>query len=102
MNSASPSCDVRRDPRSEVRLTVAEVARMVGMSPRNIRAHQARRLLPPPVRQGREVYYHTEHIQRLEAIKALQRRGFNLVAVQAMLRSHGGDPAGDARLIEGL
>jgi DNA-binding transcriptional MerR regulator len=57
------------------------------MSPRNIRAHQARRLLPPPVRQGRAAYYDAEHVDRLETIKALQRRGFNLVAVQAILRA---------------
>jgi DNA-binding transcriptional MerR regulator len=68
-----------------VRLTVGELGRMVGMAPRTIRAHQARRLLPPPVRQGRVAFYHADHVDRLETIKALQRRGFNLVAVQAIL-----------------
>jgi DNA-binding transcriptional MerR regulator len=60
---------------------------MVGMSPRNIRAHQARKLLAPPVRQGRTCYYHAGHVRRLESIKALQRQGFNLVAISAILGS---------------
>jgi DNA-binding transcriptional MerR regulator len=67
------------------RYTVDELARLVGMSPRNIRAHQARKLLAPPVRQGRTAFYHAGHLRRLEAIKALQRQGFNLVAIEAIL-----------------
>jgi DNA-binding transcriptional MerR regulator len=65
------------------------------MSPRNIRAHQARRLLPPPVRAGRVAYYHEGHVQRLETIKALQRQGFNLVAVQAILGARTSEPNAD-------
>jgi DNA-binding transcriptional MerR regulator len=77
------------------RLTVGELGRMVGMSPRNIRAHQARQLLPPPVRQGRAAYYHAEHVHRLEAIKALQRQGFNLIAVRAILGAKEPEPDGE-------
>jgi DNA-binding transcriptional MerR regulator len=77
------------------RITVAELARLVGMSPRNIRAHQARGLLDPPVRHGRAAFYHAGHVRRLEAIKALQRRGFNLVAVEAILGVRGSDPTND-------
>lgn len=65
--------------------TVAQLARLVGMSARNIRAHQARRLLPPPVRRGRVAVYDDSHVQRLEAIKALQRQGFNLTSIDAIL-----------------
>jgi DNA-binding transcriptional MerR regulator len=90
-----------RDTRPEIRLTVAELARMVGMSPRNIRAHQARGLLQPPARQGRVAYYQAGHVRRLETIKALQRQGFNLVAVQAILGARDADPtSGD--LVETL
>ncbi|HKS99716.1 MAG TPA: MerR family transcriptional regulator [Rugosimonospora sp.] len=78
------------------RITVNELGRIVGMSPRNIRAHQARGLLDPPQRHGRVAYYHAGHVRRLEAIKALQRRGFNLVAVAAMLGVQGGEPATEA------
>jgi DNA-binding transcriptional MerR regulator len=68
--------------------TVEQLSRKVGMSPRNIRAHQARKLLPPPVRRGRVAYYDESHVRRLETIKGLQRQGFNLVSIEAMLGTH--------------
>lgn len=58
------------------------------MSARNIRAYHARQLLPPPVRRGRTAYYHEGHIRRLEAIRELQRRGYNLVSIAAILGLH--------------
>ncbi|GIG88371.1 MerR family transcriptional regulator [Plantactinospora endophytica] len=67
------------------RHTIDALARLVGMSPRNIRAHQARGLLAPPARYGRTAYYSASHVRRLESIKSLQRQGFNLVAIEAML-----------------
>ncbi|MDG4786496.1 MerR family transcriptional regulator [Micromonospora sp. WMMD1102] len=67
------------------RYTIDSLARLVGMSPRNIRAHQARGLLAPPTRSGRTAYYSPGHVRRLESIKSLQRQGFNLVAIEAML-----------------
>lgn len=74
-------------------LTVEELSRAVGMSPRNIRAHQARRLLAPPVRKGRTVLYDESHVQRLRTILELQRQGFNLVSIEAMLGARDPDPA---------
>ncbi|WP_422770112.1 MerR family transcriptional regulator [Plantactinospora sp. WMMC1484] len=65
--------------------TIDGLARLVGMSPRNIRAHQARGLLPPPTRYGRTAYYSAAHVRRLASITSLQRQGFNLVAIEAML-----------------
>ncbi|RKN47920.1 MerR family transcriptional regulator [Micromonospora endolithica] len=65
------------------------------MSPRNIRAHQARRLLPPPVRHGRAALYDDSHVRRLDAILALQRQGFNLVSIEAMLGVRPSDEAPD-------
>ncbi|ONH59982.1 hypothetical protein CcI49_14855 [Frankia sp. CcI49] len=73
-------------------VTVEELSRLVGMSPRNIRAHQARKLLPPPVRRGRIAFYDDSHVRRLRTIVALQRQGFNLVAIEAMLGARGSDP----------
>ena len=35
-------------PQGEERLTIDELAARVGMTARNIRAHQSRGLLPPP------------------------------------------------------
>jgi DNA-binding transcriptional MerR regulator len=77
------------------RLTVDELGRQVGMSPRTIRAHQARKLLAPPVRHGRTAYYHNGHVQRLEVIKGLQRQGFNLVAIEAILGTRAADQGSD-------
>jgi DNA-binding transcriptional MerR regulator len=67
------------------------------MSPRNVRAHQARRLLAPPVRHGRGALYDDSHVRRLEAITALQRQGFNLISIEAMIGVRGSEEA-----IEGL
>jgi DNA-binding transcriptional MerR regulator len=78
------------------RYTVEELAAKVGMSPRNIRAHQTRSLLGPPIRRGRTAYYDDGHVRRLEAIKALQRQGYNLVAIEAILGVRTPEPAGEA------
>jgi DNA-binding transcriptional MerR regulator len=72
--------------------TIDELARKVAMSARNIRAHQARRLLPPPRRSGRMALYDDEHVRRLESIKRLQRQGFNLVAIEAVLGVRRNEP----------
>ncbi|WP_433043847.1 MerR family transcriptional regulator [Dactylosporangium sp. CS-033363] len=77
------------------RYTVEELAAKVGMSPRNIRAHQTRNLLGAPVRRGRTAYYDDSHVRRLEAIKSLQRQGYNLVAIEAILGVRTPEPAGD-------
>ena len=45
----------------ESRLTIDELARETGMTVRNIRAHQSRGLLPPPVVRARTGYYGPEH-----------------------------------------
>jgi DNA-binding transcriptional MerR regulator len=76
--------------------TIDELARKVAMSARNIRAHQARRLLPPPRRAGRMALYDDEHVRRLEAIKRLQRQGFNLVAIEAVLGVRRTEPGGES------
>jgi DNA-binding transcriptional MerR regulator len=78
--------------------TVEELAAKVGMSPRNIRSHQARKLLSPPTRRGRTAYYDESHVRRLESIKALQRQGFNLVSIEAILGVRGSEPGTQALL----
>ncbi|MFE7614286.1 MerR family transcriptional regulator [Streptomyces sp. NPDC057496] len=70
---------------SNAHYTVAEISRLVGMSPRNIRAHQSRKLLQPPTRKGRIGYYDETHVRRLQHIVSLQRQGFNLVSIAAFL-----------------
>lgn len=68
-----------------IRLTIEDFATRVGMSSRNVRALQARKLLTPPEHVGRRAYYKVTHLKRVEAIQRLQRQGFNLAAIAAML-----------------
>ncbi|MFJ2272211.1 MerR family transcriptional regulator [Streptomyces sp. NPDC087849] len=51
----------------------------------DIRAHQSRKLLHPPIRKGRACYYDETHVQRLRYIISLQRQGSNLVSIAALI-----------------
>lgn len=64
---------------------VADLARLSGMTVRNIREHQSRGLLPAPTVRGRVGYYGPEHLERLEQIKRLQADGFTLESIRRML-----------------
>jgi DNA-binding transcriptional MerR regulator len=66
-------------------LTIDELARRVGMTARNVRAHQSRGLVPPPRLEGRTGYYGPEHVARLEQIRDLQQQGFNLEGIRRLL-----------------
>lgn len=66
-------------------LTIDELAQRVGMTVRNVRAHQSRGLLPPPEVRGRTGYYDEDHVARLELIKDMQADGFNLRAIRHAL-----------------
>jgi len=70
---------------TSVGLTIDELAQRVGMTVRNVRAHQSRGLLPPPEVRGRTGYYSEDHVARLELIKDMQADGFNLRAIRAAL-----------------
>lgn len=63
------------------RLTIDQLAAKVGMTTRNIRAHQARGLLPPPTLEGRTGYYGAVHVERLLQIHRLQDEGMNLATI---------------------
>lgn len=54
-----------------------ELARISGVSARNIRAYRERGLLDPPRRVGRSAYYDDYHFSQLRTINQLLRRGFN-------------------------
>ena len=66
-------------------MTIEELAARTGMTVRNIRAHQTRGLLPPPVVRARTGFYGPEHVARLELIKEMQASGFNLTAIAHVL-----------------
>lgn len=78
---------------ASVELRIDELAQRAGTTSRNIRAYQARGLLPPPVMRGRTGWYGEEHLHRLALISHLQERGFSLAAVRQTLEawSQGGD-----------
>jgi DNA-binding transcriptional MerR regulator len=75
---------------ADEQLTIDELARRIGMTVRNIRAHQSRGLLPPPEVRGRTGYYGPEHVSRLELIQELQADGFNLDLIRRLLDGAGG------------
>ena len=74
-------------------LTIDQLAQRVGMTVRNIRAHQSRGLLPPPEVKGRTGYYGPEHEARVELIKELQADGYNLDLIRRLIEGNGGSSA---------
>jgi len=71
-------------------MTIGELAKRTGMTVRNIRAHQTRGLLPPPVVHGRTGYYNEDHVARIELTRELQAEGLNLEAIRRMQESVNG------------
>src|SRR3954453_14559413 len=70
--------------------TIDELARETGMTVRNIRAHQHRRLFPPPEGRARTGYYGPEHVARLRLIQELQGNGYNLAAIKDLVERTSG------------
>lgn len=71
-------------------MTIEELARETGMTVRNIRAHQSRGLLPPPEVRARTGWYGREHVARLQLIQDLQAEGFNLKAIERLIKAADG------------
>ena len=67
------------------RLRVEELAGRAEVSVDTIRFYQKRRLLPPPVREGRIAWYGPEHLERLQTIRDLQRRGLSLAVIRRLV-----------------
>jgi DNA-binding transcriptional MerR regulator len=80
------------DAPAESRLTIEQLAAESGMTVRNIRAHRARGLLPPPDVRDRIGYYGPEHVARLRLILQMQSDGFNLRAIGRLLEETHGHP----------
>lgn len=72
------------------RLTIDQLAQRTGMTVRNIRAHQSRGLLPPPVVESRTGYYDEEHLARIKLIQEMQAEGFNLKAIERLIEGSSG------------
>src|SRR5688500_4210200 len=79
------------DEGHENTLTVEQLAAESGMTVRNIRAHQARGLLPPPEVRHRVGFYGPGHLTRLQLITQLQADGFNLKGIERLLEGASGE-----------
>src|SRR3954453_14941069 len=73
-------------------MTIRQLAERTGMTVRNIRAHQTRGLLPPPVVRGRTGYYGEEHVRRIEITREMQADGLNLEAIRRVFDAGDGSP----------
>jgi DNA-binding transcriptional MerR regulator len=78
---------------AEGEMTIRQLAERTGMTVRNIRAHQTRGLLPPPIVRGRTGYYGEEHVARIELTREMQADGLNLEAIRRVLDSGDGSAA---------
>jgi DNA-binding transcriptional MerR regulator len=81
---------------SAEQLRVEELAERAATSIDTIRFYQKRRLLDPPVKSGRVAFYGPAHLERLERIRDLRRRGLTLALIERVL--HGDLDATDAPL----
>jgi DNA-binding transcriptional MerR regulator len=72
---------------AEHQLTIDDLARRVELPVRTIREYHTMRLLPPPARRGRVGFYGARHVQRLELIARLQRRGYSLAGIRDLLEA---------------
>jgi len=66
-------------------MTIDDLARQSQLPVRTIREYHAMRLLPAPERRGRVGIYGLRHVQRLELIARLQRRGYSLAGIRDLL-----------------
>ncbi len=80
-------------------LTIEQLAAQVGMTVRNIRAHQSRGLLEPPAVRGRTGFYGPSHVERLRLIRDMQADGLNLAAISKLVGTGGEEFAGFRRAL---
>jgi DNA-binding transcriptional MerR regulator len=66
-------------------MRVEELAGRAGVSVDTVRFYQKQRLLPPPVREGRVAWYTADHLDRIERVRELRRRGFTLAVIRRFL-----------------
>ena len=68
-------------------MTIEELAARSGVTTRNIRNYQTRRLLPPPLVERRVGLYDDRHLARLRLIARLQEQGFSLAGIAELLQA---------------
>ncbi len=67
--------------------TIDELAHAAGSNVRNVRAYQAKNLLPAPQRVGRANVYTDVHLARLKVIQKLLDRGYALRHISDMMQA---------------
>jgi DNA-binding transcriptional MerR regulator len=67
---------------------IDEMARVAGVTARNLRAYQSLGLLAAPRLAGRVGLYDAEHLDRVRAIQRLQSRGFSLAGIKELFDAH--------------
>ena len=72
-------------PQTDLRLTIGELAEAAGMTVRNVRNHQSRGLIGPPVLEARTGYYGAEHLERLQLIRRMKPLGFSVQEMRELL-----------------
>ena len=77
-------------------LTLDQLAREAGMTPRNVRAYRQRGLIPGPELRGRKGFYGPVHLARLRLIRDLRERGFSLESIRHLIERDPEDSLEDA------
>jgi DNA-binding transcriptional MerR regulator len=72
-------------PAAPTRYRVEQLAGACEVSVDTVRYYQAKGLLRPPDREGRVAWYGQEHVERIRAVRALQRQGLTLAAIRRVL-----------------
>ena len=68
-------------------MTIDELARRAGTTTRNVRALQTASLLVKPEMAGRTAHYGEVHLARLIAVLRLQKHGFSIASIRALLEA---------------
>ena len=68
--------------------SIDELARVAGVTARNLRAYQSQGLLAAPRLVGRVGRYDPSHLDRVRAVQRLQARGFSLAGIKALFDAH--------------
>ena len=64
---------------------IDELAQAAGMTTRNVRAYQDRKLLPPPRRVGRVGVYDDGHLARLRLIGSMLSRNYTMAQISELI-----------------